>query len=173
MKNAGNASVIHFSTHANAGNDSTAAVLVLADTSLALASIYDLNLKSQLAVISACQTATGDYFEGEGLMSIARAFSYAGTSNTIASLWNSNDMSSAVIFKSFYSNIHTTTYSKSLQEAKLQYLNQASVQGSSPYYWANFVFIGSPKDKMQDVSFKWKWLLLLLLVPVLIVVFKK
>ena len=40
--------------------------------------IYDMDLSADLAVLSTCQTGYGKLEQGEGVMSLARAFAYAG-----------------------------------------------------------------------------------------------
>jgi CHAT domain-containing protein len=165
------AQIIHLSTHANAGNDSIPASLELADSTLQIFSIYNLSFKSRLAVISGCETGKGKLATGEGLMSIARAFSYAGTRNTIASLWNTSDITASSIFTNFYGNINTMPFSKSLQQAKINYLENSSVQGASPYYWANLIHIGQPKDALAKSNKIGKWMvgsLLMLIIFIMI-----
>ena len=156
-KAAEQSTILHLATHANSGNDSVTAQIEFADSALALYDLYSMNLPGNLAVISGCETAKGSVASAEGAMSIARALSYAGTRNTIASLWNTNDITASKIFSNFYKEAGSASFSRSLQKARLHYLQQASVQGASPYYWANLVYIGHPADGLRSKSSAWKW----------------
>jgi CHAT domain-containing protein len=154
-ESASNSNILHLATHASAGNDSATAKIELSDSALPLFSVYGMRLKSKLVVISGCETGKGQLVSGEGVMSFARAFSYAGSRNTIASLWNTNDITASNIFKKFYGNIKSMSFSQSLKKAKIDYLASASVQGASPYYWANMVHIGFPEDALHNKTSRW------------------
>jgi CHAT domain-containing protein len=43
--------------------------------------IYNMKLQARLAVLSACNTGSGKLYKGEGVMSLARGFLYAGSVN--------------------------------------------------------------------------------------------
>lgn len=55
-----------------------------------------------LVVLSACETAVGPLFGGEGLVGLSKAFSNAGARSTVASLWAVADRSSAELMSRFY-----------------------------------------------------------------------
>jgi CHAT domain-containing protein len=100
-------------------------------------------------VLSACNTSLGKIAKGEGVMSLARGFFYAGTNTVISSLWNANDKSSAQIMESFYSNLDKgQTKSKALHNAKIKYINSTSLSDASPHYWATFVLIGDSETRL-------------------------
>jgi CHAT domain-containing protein len=151
-ENSGNASIIHLATHASLGNDTIPARIELYDSSIYINSIYTQKIKAKLVVLSGCQTGTGAINKTEGLMSLARGFSYAGTKNVIASLWQTEDNSSAAIFKNFYSNISDNNFSSALHQAKLSVLNKADVAAASPYYWSGYIYIGSPDESLSPPS---------------------
>ena len=48
--------------------------------------LFNLNLNADLVCLSACNTGIGKYYKGEGIMSLARGFSYAGVPNVMMSL---------------------------------------------------------------------------------------
>src|SRR5262249_7061806 len=89
--------IIHFATHSLIDNDHpdlSGIVLSLVDREgrardgfLRVQDVYNLRLASDLVVLSACQTAAGRAVAGEGLMGLARAFTYAGARRVVASLW--------------------------------------------------------------------------------------
>ena len=149
--------LIHLHTHALSEGVPR---IELSDSSLFLSDIYALPLQSELVVLSACQTGSGEVLEGEGVMSLARAFSYAGTRDLIASLWKVNEKSTARLFMSFYQYLEKG-YSpgQSLRLAKLDYLHDPTVENweKSPYYWAAFIPTGYDQQKTTR---HWQWLAL-------------
>lgn len=104
--------------------------------------IFNLKLKADLVVLSACETGLGKEVKGEGLMSLTRAFMYAGTPSVVVSLWNVNDESAADLMIRFYRNLKTTRMSKTeaLRQAQLETIND----NGFPFFWAPFVLMGKP-----------------------------
>ena len=110
--------------------------------------IYNLSIPAELIVLSACETGRGKYHKGEGLISLARAFSYAGCPSLVMTLWRVNDQSGANVMAYFYEEL-AKGYSKNtaLQRARHFYL-QEQAQGNTgklgahPYYWAAYVGLG-------------------------------
>ena len=145
-----NASIIHLATHAAAGTDSTMAAIEFSDSALYLSSIYSLPINAKLVVLSGCETGVGNINRTEGLMSLARGFSYAGTQNVVAGLWQTEDRTSGELFKDFYADLRTHSIAASLRNAKLKILKNASVSQSSPFYWGGYVFIGVPGEKINE-----------------------
>jgi CHAT domain-containing protein len=103
--------------------------------------LYNMDVTSELVVLSACNTGLGQYKEGEGVMSLGRAFRHAGTKNVMMSLWQANDESTSKIMTSFYQNIDNgVPKAEALRSAKLDYL--ATNTNVFPYYWSAFVLLG-------------------------------
>lgn len=63
--------------------------------------LYGMKLNAQLAVLSACNTGSGKFEKGEGVMSLARGFRQAGVPNIVMSLWQVDDESTRTIMESF------------------------------------------------------------------------
>ncbi|MBA7568226.1 hypothetical protein ES708_09947 [subsurface metagenome] len=105
--------------------------------------IYGLNLNARLAVLSSCSSGTGKLQKGEGVMSLARSFIYAGCPAIIMTLWEVEDRSGAEIIKNFYSYLKKGySIDRSLQLAKLQFLDHADMLRSHPYFWSPYIHIG-------------------------------
>jgi hypothetical protein len=106
--------------------------------------IYNLDLNAELAVLSACQTGVGKLNKGEGIMSLARGFFYAGVPGIVMTLWAIEDISSAEIVTSFYGYLKSgSKKDHALRNAKLDYLQKANQLQAHPYFWAAYVQIGN------------------------------
>jgi CHAT domain-containing protein len=128
------------------------------DEKLYLEELYALKIPADLAVLSACNTAVGKEDNSLNINSLHRAFNYAGTKATIASLWEVPDESTSQIMMSFYKHLKDgETKSTALQQAKLDYLNKTSISKfKHPYYWAGFVLYGEDKAiTSKDASLVW------------------
>ena len=109
-----------------------------------LKEIYATKNQSEMVVLSACNTLSGDLKRGEGVMSLARGFFYSGAKSVVSSLWPVTDESGKDLMISFYKNLDKGySKSKALREAKLNYLETAkATELKHPFYWAGFVVVG-------------------------------
>ena len=71
------------------------------DGHLRLLDVYNLRLRADLVVLSACRTALGREIHGEGLISLARGFMYAGARQVLVSLWQVDDQATAALMEHF------------------------------------------------------------------------
>lgn len=121
--------------------------------------IYDMQLDTtNLIVLSACETGTGQLVKGEGLMSLSRAFAYAGCPNIITSLWKAEDKTTAFIIQRLYYYLEKKeTKDRALQLAKTDFLNNPEISPSlkSPNYWAHLVLIGEYEPNHQRSNWPW------------------
>ncbi|MDH7447668.1 CHAT domain-containing protein [Aquimarina sp. 2201CG14-23] len=123
--------------------------------------IYSMNIPAELAVLSACNTGTGKISKGEGVMSLGRAFRYAGTKSLVLTNWEVSDETTPEIMKNFYANLKKgMNKSKALQQAKLQFLNESNVYNSDPYYWGGFYLIGDTTPIKFDNKNRLYWMIL-------------
>jgi CHAT domain-containing protein len=115
------------------------------DNDLTAAELYTTSLKADLAVLSACNTGFGTLNKGEGVMSLARAFTYAGVPSTVTSLWKVPDLTTREIMVAFYKNLKLgMTKDAALRQAKLTYLENAPESiAANPYFWAGFIPMGN------------------------------
>ncbi len=105
--------------------------------------LYNLQLNAQLAVLSACNTGYGKLVNGEGIISLARAFAYGGCPSIVMSHWDVDDEATKDLISLFYKNIgNGMSKDEALRQAKLDYLEKADVFKSHPFYWGGFVLIG-------------------------------
>lgn len=116
------------------------------DNFLEVHEISSMQLKAQLVVLSACETGYGRFRQGEGVVSLARSFMYAGVPSLVVSLWQVNDASTSYIMQFFYENLgNGMDKAAALQNAKLKYIQTVSKDNdmiAHPAFWAPFVLIG-------------------------------
>jgi CHAT domain-containing protein/tetratricopeptide (TPR) repeat protein len=105
--------------------------------------IYGIPLKAKMVVLSSCNTGTGLLFSGEGILSLARGFAYSGSQSVVMSMWEIEDKSGTDIVEMFYKNLKNG-YSKSsaLRKARLDFLKNADLLRSHPYFWSTLVIYG-------------------------------
>ena len=133
------------------------------DNELTINELYGLRLQADLAVLSACNTGVGDINRGEGVISVSRAFAYAGVPATIMSLWEVEDFSTSKIIAALYKNLKAGQYKdEALRAAKLHYLDNAKTETEAhPYFWAGLITTGNnaPLDCSTPLSVYWLLLL--------------
>lgn len=157
-----NYSILHFATHASA-NDEFPDFSYLAFTPVKnkanlwyLKEIYNTKLQADLVTLSACQTGIGKIENGEGSISLARAFSFAGASSLVKSLWKVNDKSSSQIMSNFYKELSKGLPKNiALQKAKKNYLANGAEELQHPFFWAGFVLTGNTKAITSSINYYW------------------
>ncbi len=94
----------------------------------------------ELLILSACQTAVGDEQAALGIAGVAFQ---AGARSTIASLWNLDDESTAVLMNQFYQELGNKNLTKAevLRRAQLALLQNPKYQ--RPRFWAPYVLLGN------------------------------
>jgi CHAT domain-containing protein/Tfp pilus assembly protein PilF len=127
------------------------------DANLYAYEIFNMKLKANLVVLSACNTGFGKIEAGEGIMSLARGFMYAGVPSIISTLWSVNDQSTSIIIKDFYKYLYEKDEKPlALQKAQIDYLNGTDNITAHPYYWSGFISIGNNQPVFSTNNyFKW------------------
>ncbi|HEC86182.1 MAG TPA: CHAT domain-containing protein [Thioploca sp.] len=101
---------------------------------------YDL--KSDLMVLSACETGLGETVSGEGVMGLPYAFYVAGNKNTLLTLWSINDDKTAEFITRFFAKLKAGQGQiDALTATKREFINKGKPY-SNPKYWAAFVLYG-------------------------------
>lgn len=136
----------------------------LNDGWLNTADIYNLDLNARLTVLSACNTGSGNLKKGEGVMSLARGFLYAGCPTIVMTLWEVEDNAGTKIMSSFYQNLKKgRPADEALRLAKLNYLDNANPRMAHPHYWLGYVSIGNTQPLFRSYDFYFFGLLMLAL----------
>ncbi|MEB3282891.1 MAG: CHAT domain-containing protein [Lyngbya sp.] len=139
-------SIVHLATHGQFSSQAEDTFLLTWDGRINVKDFDRLLRTSQnelkpieLLVLSACQTATGDQRAALGLAGVAVR---SGARSTLATLWQVNDVSTALLMAEFYHQLTLSEVSKAeaLRFAQLKLLQDNQYQ--DPYYWAAFVLVG-------------------------------
>jgi CHAT domain-containing protein len=136
--------IIQIYSHASY-NDSVGKPLVyFADSSLELSELYSKKKPiARLVVLSACETALGKEYKGEGVFSFSREFASLGIPASVSNLWSVDNESTYRITENFYRFISKgLPTDEALRQAKLQFINESTGVKKLPFYWASPILTG-------------------------------
>ncbi|WP_235296964.1 CHAT domain-containing protein [Portibacter marinus] len=171
-------SLIHLATHAMVDpvNELNSALFLQPENEeetgkLEMDEIMDMDLNADMIILSACETGAGALQSGEGVMSLARAFQYAGAKSVLMSLWRANDQSAHPIILEFMKNYKKgMTKDVALQQSKIKFLENADPLLKDKFYWAGFMISGDVGSMSLGRTHIWWWigasLILLLMILV-------
>ncbi|HBW90070.1 MAG TPA: hypothetical protein DEG17_14615 [Cyanobacteria bacterium UBA11149] len=143
-----NARIIHLATHGLLddfqGLGLPGAIVLGAsgnDNGLLTASeIFEMKLKAELVVLSACDTGRGK-ITGDGVVGLSRSLITAGVPSIVVSLWSVSDDSTEFLMKKFYQNLEKDkNKAQALRQAILTTMNEKRYP--NPLQWAAFTLIG-------------------------------
>ncbi|MDC8002938.1 CHAT domain-containing protein [Aureisphaera galaxeae] len=171
--NAKNHKIIHIATHAESNNlnPELSRLIFAKDISdsesnnyLHTYEIYNHDLSSQLTTLTACETGKPSFQPGEGMISLAHAFNYAGSESILTSLWKIDEQSSSEIIDLFYVHLSNgLTKDSALKQAKLDYLANAQGRTQAPFYWSGLVIMGDTQAvPLQSGYSIWAWFAVIL-----------
>ncbi|MBU0489404.1 MAG: CHAT domain-containing protein, partial [Bacteroidetes bacterium] len=108
------------------------------DGVLTASEVAQLDLhKTQLVVLSACETGLGDIKGSEGVYGLQRAFKMAGAKFLVMSLWQVPDQETEEFMTTFYTKLlDTKDIRKSFIETQTEMRKKYD-----PFFWAAFVLI--------------------------------
>lgn len=128
--------------------------------------ILQLDIDNDLIVLSTCESTSGNFLSGEGLMSLGRSFIYSGSNAVLGNCWKVQDYSTSIIMDSFYENLKNG-YSKdvALRQAQLNFLKNEnlSITTKSPIFWSGWIIYGDFNPVVERFNTNTLvWMLLLL-----------
>jgi tetratricopeptide (TPR) repeat protein/CHAT domain-containing protein len=115
------------------------------DGYLTMREIADLNLKADVAVLSACRTGLGRIVAGEGVVSLSHAFLRAGANATLVSQWRVLDWSTQQFMTATYrrAQADTTSFAEAVTQVKREFITgRFGERNTDPLRWAPFVYYG-------------------------------
>jgi len=156
VSEAGRYRIVHISTHASLDDVhpelSSIALSQVdrwgrpVDGFLRLYEVYNLSLAAvDLVVLSACDSGTGQYVRGEGLVGFVHGFFHAGAGAVLATLWSIEDQASKELIRLFYEALLVSRLKPAAALAAAQKRMRADSRWNDPYYWAGFVLIAAPE----------------------------
>lgn len=116
---------------------------------------------TSLVVLGTCEANRGTMLRSEGILSLARAFAYAGAQAVVTTTWEANN--DAVSFLSIRLHHYLSkgyAIDEALQKAKLDILSSREHKKyRHPYYWANYILLGNreavyPEQFFLGISWK-------------------
>lgn len=151
-------SVVHFATHGVRDDQNPMrSHLVLTqpqskdadDGVLEAWEFMQMDLKADLLVLSACETALGKVGAGEGMIGLTWALFIAGSPTIVATQWRVESSSTTDLIIGFHRDLVTGASNvpsslgaaRSLRTSALRLLKSADY--AHPFYWAGFVAIGA------------------------------
>jgi CHAT domain-containing protein len=93
-----------------------------------------------VVALTACETALGEQVSGEGIMSMGRAFQYAGARSVLMTLWSVEEKASVLLVDSFFRNLKGgkgKCEALALARAKIR-----SEGYEHPFFWSAFILAG-------------------------------
>jgi CHAT domain-containing protein len=176
-KNAQNYNILHLAMHALIDDeDPLRSKLLFSQTNdstedgfLNAYELYNMKINADLVVLSACNTGYGKLVKGEGVMSLSRAFMYAGCPSIVMSLWKAEDKSTASIMVNFFRHIKQGEFKdEALRNSKLNFIQNADPLTAHPFFWANFVVVGD-NSPIDTTSYAWIWIILIVIIVIAII----
>jgi len=148
--------IVHFATHGQFNDEHPELSGILLSSVneqgqsqlgfLSTSDIFNLKLRADLVVLSACRTGLGKEIKGEGLSGLTRGFMYAGAARVVASLWSVSDEATSKLMSRFYQGMISQKLSPAaaLRSAQVSMWKE-DPQWDSFYNWAAFTIQGDWK----------------------------
>jgi CHAT domain-containing protein len=161
--------IIQLYTHSSDSSDRKEPVIYFADSSLYLSELFPQRIPAtRLIVLSACETANGKLYQGEGVFSFSRGFAAMGVPSSVSNLWAVDNLSTYQLTEYFYKYLSEgLPFDVALQKAKLEFILTSSKEKQLPYFWAAPVLTGQSSAITIDKTFPWKYVWIIAAIVIL------
>jgi len=134
--------VIHLATDRFYPSDNPMfSAIQLGTSRLGVLEIFQLDLTSELVVVSGCGGRLESVENGDEIVGLERGILHAGARSVMTSLWDPKDESTADLMAQFYRRLEAgSNPTIALQEATIALREDYP----NPYYWAPFRITGNP-----------------------------
>ncbi|HEY4285695.1 MAG TPA: CHAT domain-containing protein [Puia sp.] len=155
--------LIQLYTHAVGNSPGKEPLIYFADSALALSELIpEKKPLTRLIVLSACETANGEFYQGEGVFSFNREFAALGIPAAVVNCWSVDNKATYQLTELFFKYLSQGQPADiALQQAKKEFIRHASGEQRLPYYWAASVLTGQATLIPQRPSSR-SWLYMLL-----------
>ena len=151
--------IIQLYTHATDSGSTGEPTIYFSDSPLLLSDLLLENKPvTSLIVLSACETATGKLYNGEGVFSFNRQFAALGIPSCVSNLWQVDNQSTYKVTELFYKYVADgLPLDIALQKAKIEFIR--SSDNKLPYFWAAPILVGQSNAIPLQKAFPWKWVI--------------
>jgi CHAT domain-containing protein/Tfp pilus assembly protein PilF len=111
--------------------------------------LMSMELRANLVVLSACETARGRVSRGEGMIGLTWALFVAGAPTTVVSQWKVQSDSTAQLMIEFHRQLKSRPKESSTENSAARALRSAALKLKSdsrfrhPFHWAGFIVVGA------------------------------
>ena len=149
--------VIQLYTHATDSGYSGEPTIYFSDSAMLLSDLfYETKPITSLIVLSACETAGGKLYNGEGVFSFNRQFAALGIPSSVSNLWEADDQSTYKITELFYKYLSKgMALDEALQRAKKEFKKTSTGEKELPSYWAAAILVGKTDPIPSQKHFPW------------------
>jgi CHAT domain-containing protein len=150
--------IIQLYTHAADTSLNNDPVIYFSDSALYLSDLITaVRPVTQLVILSACETAKGKLYQGEGIFSFNRGFAALGIPAAISNLWSVENESTYLITELFYKYLSQGLATDvALQKAKIEFMNSSSTKEKTlPFFWAGSILTGKVDTLKNNPNFPW------------------
>jgi CHAT domain-containing protein len=162
--NFSNYKIVQIYSHASYSDSSGKPVIYFADSSMNLSELFAKEKPAaRLVVLSACETALGTDYKGEGVFSFSREFAGLGIPASVSNMWSVDNESTYRITELFYEFLSKGEPTDiALQQAKLKFINESTLDKSLPFYWAPAILLGKTEVIKTRAEFPFPMIFLIL-----------
>ncbi|MCB1192842.1 MAG: tetratricopeptide repeat protein [Leptospiraceae bacterium] len=118
-------------------------IKIIRNEYLRFSDILELEIQSELVILSACESSVGVSHYGEGIANLQFAFLYGGTNNVIANLWPIDDdktirFMNGLVFLALDENENIPRSFSDVQRKFIKMENEYS----DPFFWSSYIRYG-------------------------------